>query len=61
VISGSEDGTLVIWDVKSKVILQRLEGHIGVALGVDTHPSGNKVVSCGLDRTIRIWSRVVRD
>ncbi len=55
VVSGSEDGVILFWDVGSKNVLQRLEGHQGTVLGVDTHPTEKVVVSCGLDRTIRIW------
>jgi COMPASS component SWD3 len=55
VVSGSEDASLVIWDVTSKHILQRLEGHEGVVLGVDTHPSESSIVSGGLDNTVRMW------
>ena len=71
-VSGSEDGEIVIWDVISKEILQRLTGHEGVVLGVDTlggggggggggdevgmSEKGSLVVSGGLDRTVRIWS-----
>lgn len=55
IISGSEDGSIFIWDVTSKKVLQKLEGHDGVVLGVDTHPKGNWLVSGGLDRTVRIW------
>ncbi|KAI9720632.1 MAG: hypothetical protein M1812_002812 [Candelaria pacifica] len=55
VVSGSEDAGMVIWDVTSKHVLQRLEGHEGVVLGVDTHPSESSLVSGGLDRTVRVW------
>ena len=56
VVSGSEDNTLVIWDVSTKNILQKLEGHEGVVLGVDTHPDSSLLVSGGLDFTVRVWS-----
>ena len=55
IASGSEDGNIVIWDVKSKNILQRLEGHEGCVLGVDTHPTDPMLVSCGLDGSVRLW------
>ncbi|WEW58067.1 WD domain protein [Emydomyces testavorans] len=55
--SGSEDGAVVCWDVVSKKILQRLEGHTDVVLGADACCVGGKrlIVSCGMDRTVRIW------
>lgn len=55
VVSGSEDGNIIFWDVNSKSILQSLKGHVGATLGVDTHPTQRMVVSCGLDRTVRVW------
>ncbi|KAI9739106.1 MAG: WD domain protein [Cirrosporium novae-zelandiae] len=53
--SGSEDGSIFLWDVSSKKILQKLEGHRDVVLGVDTHPTERSLVTGGLDRTVRIW------
>lgn len=55
--SGSEDGAVLCWDVVNKKVLQKLEGHSDVVLSVDTHHSGETrlIVSCGLDRTIRVW------
>lgn len=55
VASGSEDGSVVLWDVSSKNVMQRLEGHEGAVLGVDAHPTQQVIVSAGLDRTIRLW------
>ncbi|KAF2204962.1 WD40 repeat-like protein [Delitschia confertaspora ATCC 74209] len=55
VASGSEDNSIVVWDVSSKNVLQRLEGHTGVVMGVDTHPNEQAIVSGGLDRTVRVW------
>ncbi|KAK4947138.1 WD domain protein [Elasticomyces elasticus] len=56
VVGGSEDGKAVLWDVSSKEVLQELEAHEGVVLGVDVAPD-NTVATCGLDKTIRIWKR----
>ncbi|KAF2195267.1 WD40 repeat-like protein [Zopfia rhizophila CBS 207.26] len=55
VASGSEDKSIVLWDVSSKNVLQRLEGHTGAVLAVDTHPTEKIIVSGGLDRTVRVW------
>jgi len=40
--------------VKTKNIVQRVTGHEGVVLWVDTSPNG-ALVSGGLDGTVRIW------
>lgn len=60
VVSGSEDGAVLCWDVVSKNVLQRLEGHTDAVLCVDTCSFEGKrlMVSCGLDRTIRVWEEV---
>lgn len=55
IASGSEDGEVVLWDVSSKNVLQRLEGHADAVLSVDTHPSEKIIVSAGLDRVVRVW------
>ncbi|KAJ9649059.1 WD domain protein [Coniosporium apollinis] len=55
IASGSEDGSIFLWDVSSKNGLQRLEGHEGPVMGVHTHPSEPKLVSGGLDKTVRVW------
>lgn len=59
-VSGSEDGTILCWDVVSKNVLQRIDGHTDVVLGVDTGTVDNRrvMVSCSLDRTIRVWEEV---
>lgn len=55
IASGSENGSILFWDVVSKHVLQTLNGHAGTVFGVDTHPTEKKVISCGQDQTIRIW------
>ncbi|KAF1916344.1 WD40-repeat-containing domain protein [Ampelomyces quisqualis] len=55
IASGDEDGNILLWDVSSKNVLQKLDGHEDVVLSVDTHPSERILASAGLDRTIRVW------
>lgn len=58
VVSGSEDGDVVAWDVTSKEILWRGKGHKKAVLGVDFLRCGDGrglLVSGGLDRDIRLW------
>ena len=62
IVSGSEDGNLVFWDVKTKDVVQKVGGHEGVVCWVDTSPQPNgPVVSGGLDGTVRIWVDVNGD
>lgn len=54
---GSEDGRIVLWDVSSKEILQEIQGHDDVVLGVDFCPQRELLATCGLDTTVRLWKR----
>ena len=58
VVSGSEDGKIFTWDINSKELLQVMDGHEGVVLGLDTWEKDNLMLSCGMDKTIRIWEKV---
>lgn len=55
IASGSEDGDILFWDVKTKDVVQRLTGHEGVVCWVDYCPVTGKIASGGLDGTVRIW------
>lgn len=62
IVSGSEDGDVLFWDVSTKEIVQRSKGHDGAVCWVDTCPgSGGPIVSGGLDGTVRIWVHVDED
>ncbi|KAL8940970.1 MAG: hypothetical protein Q9211_002017 [Gyalolechia sp. 1 TL-2023] len=56
-VSGSETGEILWWDVQSKEVLQREKAHEGCVLGVDTWGKEGLMVSCGLDKMVRIWER----
>jgi COMPASS component SWD3 len=62
-VSGSEDGAILCWDIVSKNILQRIEGHTDVVIGVHTGKLNGKrmLVSCGLDKTVRVWEETPED
>ncbi|KAL2174681.1 WD40-repeat-containing domain protein [Thermothelomyces heterothallicus CBS 202.75] len=54
ITSASEDGDIVIWDVKSKEVLQRIKAaHKGVCFWVDVH--GGTMVSAGQDGSIKVF------
>jgi len=58
VLSGSEDGKAYLWDLQTKQLLQTLEGHSDVVLGVASHPTRELIATGGTDkdlRCIRIW------
>ncbi|GAB7360975.1 hypothetical protein MBLNU230_g0958t1 [Neophaeotheca triangularis] len=54
---GSEDGKTVLWDVNSKEVMQTLQGHDDVVLGVEIGLEDQTILTCGLDKTIKIWKR----
>jgi COMPASS component SWD3 len=56
-VSGSEDGAIIFWDIVSKQILQRIDAHEGVVLGVHAGTLNGKrmIVSCGMDKTVRLF------
>ncbi|CAK1367329.1 unnamed protein product [Cercospora beticola] len=56
-MSGSEDGKAIVWDVNSKEIMQELAGHEGAVLGVDCAPDKETIITCGVDKTIKVWRR----
>ncbi|KAI1213899.1 WD40 repeat-like protein [Annulohypoxylon truncatum] len=50
----SEDGAVVLWDVKTKEVVQRIDGaHDGVCFWVDVH--GDTMVSAGKDGRIKVY------
>jgi COMPASS component SWD3 len=50
VASASEEGDIVMWDVNTKEVVQRIEGaHQGVCFWVDVHGDTGTMVSCGRD------------
>lgn len=56
VTSASEDGDIVLWDVTTKDILQRIEGvHRGVCFWADVHGETGTLVSCGQDGRIVVF------
>jgi WD40 repeat protein len=62
IISGSENGELVVWDVGSKDVIQRWQGHNDVVLGVDfCRTDGRKLASCSADGSVKLWRGVSSD
>ena len=59
VVSGSFDGTVMVWNFKPNVRPFRFVGHKGPVHSVAISPSGNTVVSGSHDETIRIWNNTV--
>ena len=58
VISGSEDGSLFIWDlVEANKAKQKLEhAHTSISCSISAHPHANHFISGGADGIIILWS-----
>lgn len=53
IASASEDGAVVLWDVKSREVVQVVRAHEGVCFWVDV--AGGLMVSCGEDHVVKIY------
>ncbi|KAI0244788.1 TOR complex subunit lst8 [Massospora cicadina] len=54
-VSGSEDGTLKIWDTRAPVV-QRNYDHKSPVNDVVIHPNSDQLVSCDQSGSIKLWN-----
>jgi WD40 repeat protein len=54
--TGSEDGTIKIWDVARGTLLQTLHGHEGAVTAVAYSKDGALLASTGHDGAVQLWS-----
>ena len=54
-LTGSSDGTVRIWDVKSGRCVRELVGHRGLIKVLGSN--GNRVVTGSIDDTVKIWDK----
>jgi WD40 repeat protein len=54
-IIGSDDGSISIWDLKCQVCLDRLPAHQQDISAIAIIPYPDRVVSCSLDGSIKVW------
>ncbi|XP_036443049.1 NACHT domain- and WD repeat-containing protein 1 [Colossoma macropomum] len=55
-IAGSEDGELIVWDLKHLEVLHTLVGHTGAVQWVKLVDKGDHCLSAGCDGCVRKWS-----
>lgn len=55
VVSGSEDGTIKVWDHESGDYIRTLKGHTNTVHYVAFTPTGSHLASCSTDLSIKLW------
>lgn len=54
-VSGSNDGTVLVWDVETGRILKRFEGHTGFARSCVFFPDGERMASGDARGQVAVW------
>src|SRR5258705_535375 len=57
-VSGSDDGTVRLWNISTGALLQVMKGHSFYVLSVMYSPDGLYIASGSIDRTVRIWDAI---
>jgi WD40 repeat protein/plasmid maintenance system antidote protein VapI len=55
-VSGSDDRVVKLWDIEAGQCIGEYNGHEGQIRAVSLHLNSEIIVSCGDDKTARIWS-----
>lgn len=55
--SRDEPDGVKLWATESWELMQALRGHVGVVLDCAFSADGSQLVTCGFDRTLRVWRR----
>ncbi|RKP14215.1 WD40-repeat-containing domain protein [Piptocephalis cylindrospora] len=55
VLSGSEDGRLVVWDILAGKVVRDISAHKKSVTAVAAHPKGQSVLSSSFDGSVFIW------
>ena len=55
IVSGSDDGSVRVWDAKAARCVAVLEGHSNAVTSVAFAPDGGRILSGSEDRSVRVW------
>lgn len=55
-LTASYDATIKVWRTRDWKLLSTLKGHDGKVMGADFAPDEKHIVSCGFDRTFKLWA-----
>ena len=59
-VSGSDDETIIVWDITSGSCLSTLRGHSAVVRSVCFSSDGKQLTSGSDDKTVRNWDLAAR-
>ena len=48
-------GVVKLWDMKTHQLVKKFRGHVGGVYATAFSPNGKEIVSCGMDRSFRVW------
>lgn len=54
--SGSDDKTIILWNLKKRKEIRTFKGHKGIIYSVAISPDGQTLVSGSQDNTIKVWN-----
>jgi WD40 repeat protein len=55
VLTGEDNGNVMLWDVKTGALIHKYMGHTRGVLGAALLPDGKRAVTCGDDSLVIIW------